>query len=157
MIILSQNLAHQLAPCTTTSTMPVTYHEIEERIGEAVAHIQENPLSNISKIAREFDVPYQRLRYRLKTGRSKITENGQNKKLSPAEELALCHFLDRLDATGFPACIGLIKSFANDLLRSNHTNPTTNPSSVSHVWPQCFLDRHLKYSTRKLKPLAAKQ
>src|SRR5271168_2277454 len=105
MIKISPKPTHQLAPFTTTSTMPVTYHEIEERIGEAVAHIQENPHSNISKIAREFDVRHQRLRHRLKTGRSKITENGQNKKLSPAEKLALYHFLDRLDATGFPARI----------------------------------------------------
>ena len=131
--------------------MPVTYHEIEERIGEAVAHIQENPLSNISKIAREFDVPYQRLRYRLKTGRSKITENGQNKKLSPAEELALCHFLDRLDATGFPARIPFITGFANNLLRRNHTDPTTDPPTVSHMWPQRFLDRHPEYSVRKIE------
>jgi hypothetical protein len=154
MINWSPKLAHQLAPFTTTSTMPVTYHEIEERIGEAVAHIQKNPHSNISKIAREFDVPCQRLRYRLKTGKSKITENGQNKKLSPAEELALCHFLDRLDATGFPARIPFIKGFANDLLRRNHTDPTTDPPSVSHMWPQRFLDRHPEYSVRKLKPLA---
>ena len=136
---------HQLAPFTTTSTMPVTYHEIEERIGEAVAHIQENPHSNISKIAREFDVPHQRLRHRLKTGRSKITENGQSKKLSPAKELALYHFLDRLNATGFLTRISFIKDFANDLLRRNHTDPTTDPPSVSHMWPQRFLDRHPEF------------
>ena len=130
--------------------MPVTYHEIEERIGRAVAHIQENPHSNISKIAREFDVPHQRLRHRLKTGRSKITENGQNKKLSLAKELTLYHFLDCLDPTGFPARIPFIKGFTNDLLRRNHTDPTTDPPSVSHMWPQRFLDHHPEYSVRKL-------
>jgi hypothetical protein len=95
--------------------MPVTYHEIEDRIIQAVEHVADFPDANIAKTARDFDVPYNRLRYRLKIGNSRISAGGQNKKLSPAQELALCHFLDRLDATGFPARIGFIKSFTNDL------------------------------------------
>jgi Tc5 transposase DNA-binding domain len=133
--------------------MPVTYHEIEDRIIQAVEHVADFPDADIAKTARDFDVPYNQLRYRLKTSNSRISADGQNKKLSPAQELALCHFLDRLDTTGFPARIGFIKSFANDLLRSNYIDPTTDPPSVSHIWPHRFLNRHPEYSTRKLKPL----
>jgi hypothetical protein len=110
--------------------MPVTYHEIEERISEAVAHCENFP---DAKIARDFEVPDHRLRYRLKTGKSRIDSGGHNKKLSPAEELALCHFLNRLDATGFPVRIGFVRSFTNDLLKRSHLDTITPPSSVSQI------------------------
>ena len=64
--------------------MPVTYHEIENRIIQAVEYIADFPDANIAKIARDFKVPPHQLRYRLKTGNSKISAGGQNKKLSPA-------------------------------------------------------------------------
>jgi hypothetical protein len=38
-INIVQKLDHQLAPFATTSTMPITYHEIEERTSDALAHI----------------------------------------------------------------------------------------------------------------------
>jgi hypothetical protein len=53
--------------------MPITYQEIEERIANAVEYLSNFPDAKIAKVARDFDVPDQRLRYRLKTGRSKIT------------------------------------------------------------------------------------
>jgi hypothetical protein len=115
--------------------MPVIYHEIKNRIIQAVEHVADFPDANIAKTARDFDVPYNRLRYRLKTSNSRISVGGQNKKLSSAQELALYHFLDRLDATGFPARIGFIKSFTNDRLRSNYIDPTIDSPSVSHIWP----------------------
>jgi hypothetical protein len=77
--------------------MPVTYQEIEDRITEAVEYVSNFPDAKIAKVARDFDVPDQRLRYRLKTGRSKITQSGHNKLLFEAEELALCHILNRLN------------------------------------------------------------
>jgi hypothetical protein len=137
--------------------MPVTYHEIKERISNAVAHYQDFPDAKIAKVARDFDVPPHRLRYRLKNGKSRIDSGGHNKKLSPAEELTLYHFLNRLDATGFPARIGFIRSFANDLLKRRHLDFTTPPPSVSLMWPQRFLDRYPEYLTRKLKPFAIKR
>jgi hypothetical protein len=132
--------------------MPVTYHEIKDRIAQTVEYVIDFPNANIAKTARDFDVSPNRLRYRLKTGNS---AGGQNKKLSPTQELTLYHFLDRLDTTDFPARISFIKSFANNL-QSNHTDPTINPLSISYIWPQRFLNRHPEYSTRKHKPLTIK-
>ena len=63
--------------------MPVTYHEIEDRIVQAVEYVADFPDANIAKTARDFDVPPSRLRYRLKTGNSRISVGRQNKKLSP--------------------------------------------------------------------------
>jgi hypothetical protein len=65
-----------------TATMPITYHETEERFLNAVAYVQASPDADISKTALDFDGPPQRLQYRLKTGKSKITQGGHNKKLS---------------------------------------------------------------------------
>ena len=64
--------------------MPVTYHEIKDRIIQAVEYITDFPNANIAKTARDFDVLPSRLRYRLKTGNSRISAGGHNKKLSPA-------------------------------------------------------------------------
>jgi hypothetical protein len=64
--------------------MPVTYHEIENRIIQAVKYVADFPDANIAKTVRDFDVLYNRLRYRLKTSNSRISAGGQNKKLSPA-------------------------------------------------------------------------
>jgi hypothetical protein len=111
--------------------MPVTYHEIEERISEAVAHYKNFPDAKIAKIARDFEVPDHRLRYRLKTGKSRIDSSGHNKKLSPAEELALCYILNRLNTIGFPARIGFIKSFTNNLLKRSYLDIITPPPLVS--------------------------
>jgi hypothetical protein len=107
--------------------MPVTYHEIEERISEAVAYYENFPDAKIAKIARDFEIPDHRLRYRLKTGKLRIDLGGYNKKLSPAEELALCHILNRLDVIGFSARIGFVRSFVNNLLKRSHLNITPPP------------------------------
>jgi hypothetical protein len=115
--------------------MPITYQEIKKRIADAVEYLSNFPDAKIAKVARDFDVPDQRLRYRLKTGRSKITQGGHNKLLSEAEELALCHILDRLDASGFPARIGFVRGFANNLLTRNYTDPTSSPPLVGQMWP----------------------
>jgi hypothetical protein len=85
-----------------------------------VAHCENFPDAKIAKIARDFEVPNHRLRYRLKTGKSRIDSGGHNKKLSPAEELALYYFLNRLDTIGFPARIGFVRSFVNNLLKRSH-------------------------------------
>jgi hypothetical protein len=113
--------------------MPVTYHEIKDRIAQAVEYVTDFPNANIAKTTRDFDVPSNRLRYRLKTGNSRISAGRQNKKLSPAQEFTLCYFLDRLDTTGFPARISFIRSFINNLLRSNYINSITDPSSISYI------------------------
>jgi hypothetical protein len=137
--------------------MPITYQEIEERIANAVEYLSNFPDVKIAKIARDFDVPDQRLRYRQKTSRSKITQSEHNKLLSEAEELAFYHILDRLNASGFLTRIGFVRGFANNLLTRNHTDPTSSPSLVSQMWAQRFLDRHPKYSKRRSKPLAAER
>jgi hypothetical protein len=52
--------------------MPVTYHEIKDRIIQAVEYVADFPDANIAKTARDFDVPYNRLRYRHKISNSRI-------------------------------------------------------------------------------------
>jgi hypothetical protein len=111
--------------------MPVTYHKIEERISEAVAYYKNFPDAKIAKITRDFEVPDYRLRYRLKTGKSRINSGGHNKKLSPVEELALCYILNRLNAISFPVRIGFIRSFTNNLLKRSHLDIITPPPLIS--------------------------
>jgi hypothetical protein len=114
--------------------MLVTYYKIEERISEAVAYYENFPdakIAKIAKITRDFEVPDYRLRYRLKTGKLRIDSGEYNKKLSPTEELALYYILNRLDIIGFPARIGFIRSFINNLLKRSYLDIITPPPLIS--------------------------
>ena len=70
--------------------MPDTYHDIENRISEAVKSLTSQKYPNITKTAREFCVPLSRLRNRWNGRRSKSQVVAHNRTLSEAQELAIC-------------------------------------------------------------------
>jgi hypothetical protein len=79
-----------------------SYESIEARIQEAIDDLEkrDEEKPNLAAVAREFEVPPQRLRARWNGRRSKCDVPGPNKKLSGDQELAVCLYLDRLDAIG---------------------------------------------------------
>ena len=80
--------------------MAESYQEIEDRIDDAIDALNSAECPNISKTARKFDVPEQRLRRRFKGIQNKIQCGGKNRRLNEDQELVLCHYLDRLDESG---------------------------------------------------------
>ncbi len=101
-------------------SMSVSYRQIEKRTKKAVNDLQTQSKPNIAATARKFDIPRQRLQYRFKENSSKIDSGGQNKKLSEAQENAICQFLDHLDSNGPKVRYKQLEQAANSLLKKDH-------------------------------------
>ena len=118
--------------------MADSYHEVEDRIDDAINALNDAEYPNIARIAREFDVPEQRLRRRFKGVQNKIQCGGRNKKLNEGQELALCHYLDRLDESGVSARPPMLRGAANSILERAHGDSTIPPSTVSKDWTKRY-------------------
>jgi hypothetical protein len=114
-----------------------SYESIETRIQEAIDVLQERDEEkpNLSAAAREFEVPMQRLRARWNGRRSKCDVPGPNKKLTGDQELAVCLYLDRLDAIGTCARKKMVTNCANAILARAHEDPcrTTMDEAISRA------------------------
>ncbi len=84
--------------------MTSTYAIIEGRIQKAIEAINTRENPNRAEIAREFRVPYERLRSRLRGYQSKTAVRGlHNRALKPDQESALRQYLTKLKELGLPA------------------------------------------------------
>ncbi len=135
--------------------MASTYAIIEGRIQKAIEAInmRENP--NRAEIAREFRVPYERLRSRLKGYQSKTAVRGLHyRALKPDQESALRQYLTKLDQLGLPARLHLVQSTAN-ALRAQDFPRWNSPPLLSDKWAKRWLDRQSDLFKAKRKPIAA--
>ena len=75
--------------------------------------------------------------------------------MSADEELAVCLYLDRLEAIGTAARKQMITGCANDILRRSFTpcESDTKPPEVGPLWTQRFLERHPEYKVRKQRSI----
>jgi hypothetical protein len=110
--------------------MPSNYSEIEERIECALEDLHEQERPNLAGTARRYSVPPKRLRNRWNNIPSKQDLNNKIPKLSPKQDLALIHTLDRLDKCKLSARVPMLMSIANGLLARAHLENTL-PSTVS--------------------------
>lgn len=76
------------------------YQAVELRIEAALASIDAEKKPNIVVLAREFEVLETRLRARFNGRGNRSNSEGLNRKLSEAQELALCQVIDREEADG---------------------------------------------------------
>ncbi len=137
--------------------MAETYQDVEDRIERACDAYNSEDNPKISIVAQTFNVPYHRLRARLK---GRIARNQQpilGQKLSITQENALCQYIDRLDAVGVGLRRSLLTNAANAILRQNHHNTATPSPTVSGKWPEQFLARHPEYSLVKQKTIDIKR
>ncbi|KAJ5944559.1 hypothetical protein N7516_004727 [Penicillium verrucosum] len=125
--------------------MPKTNKEIEQQIQLAMDHLSEQSKPNISKTAREFAVPGSRLRRRWLGGKSLFQRQSNGRKLNPAQESALCEYIDHSDAVGESITRRQIAIAANSILRNDHADPTTDPPQIGDHWLQRFLKRNPEY------------
>ena len=133
--------------------MANSYSEIESQIAIAINAIAQGVCANVAEAAQTYNVPVSRLRKRWKGCQSRSKRPGAGKKLTDAEELAICKYLDRLDEIGVAARYSMLAPCANSLLRSNHLDTSTPSSTVSNKWPQQFLKRYPQYAIRRQKTL----
>ena len=125
-----------MASQTLVEPYEVTESWIQKVIDILSDRGEDNP--NITAAARGFRVPVQRLRARWVGQQSKQERPGTNKRLSADEELAVCLYLDRLEAIGTAARKQMITGCANDILRRSfapsESEPDTKPPEVGPLW-----------------------
>ena len=132
--------------------MPKSYAEVEDWIQEALGSILPDTEFSIPELAARFDIPVRHLKNRLKGTPSRNAQVPASRKLSPAEEVAVCRYIDRLDQLGLCVRPPMLRNCANVILARNH-NGNSPPPTVSSRWSQRFLDHHPEYSVRKQKAM----
>ena len=135
------------------------YQRVEERIQAALASIEPDVKPNISALAREYDVDAQRLRRRFRGAGDRSSIGGNNKRLSDAQELALCQTIEREEDDGTYLRQWQVEDRANWILKLQHDEEGAagDPPRVSSVWGARFLARHPEFTVRKSKPIANKR
>ena len=140
--------------------MSDAYLDTERRMAEAVSawnSWNSDAPRSIRTIAREFNVGRSALTNRLHGGRSRSTRPPTNRTLTEAQELAICHYIQRLDQRGQSPKLSMVEGAANYLLEQAHLDSSVPPPKVSERWSKRFVDRHPLYFKRKQKPLAAER
>ena len=77
--------------------------------------MEANPEASISFVAHDYRISRSRLRLRLE---GHIPTKGRlvlNMRLLPAEELAMCRYIDRLDSVNFAVCLEFVKDVVLDI------------------------------------------
>ena len=134
--------------------MPKESELVERRIQEALQCRQENPNRSISSLAKEYHVPYHRLRCRLLGTPSKFGRKPTCSRLSEAEEKALCMYIDRLDYVRLSVRRSFVENAANSIIQANTPDNAPRPPPVGQHWVSRFVTRH-KYSVVPQKVLDA--
>ena len=121
--------------------MADAYHRTEILIQDVIDAINERDKSSVRAIAREFRVPYGRLRSRLNGRPTKSDVQGlHNRALKPDQEQALLSYFQRLDEMGIPARYSTIQRKAEAVLAQDL--PSTYPRpTLSRKWAKRWLDR----------------
>lgn len=132
--------------------MPQSGLSIDDQIEQILESIEDVEKPNFSKLAREHNVPYQRLLARSK-GRPTLSERPSGTyKLSEAQENALYDYVARLDYLGVYVRLPMIVSCANYLLQRSHEGAST-PPSASIRWAKRWLKRNPELHLRRQQSL----
>ena len=151
-------------PCFLHRMLPKmseTYTDIEARIQAACLKLSELEKPNIAAIAPEYSIPDQRSRARAAGRPSRSQGVVGNKRLSEAEELAVCLYLKRLDSIGTAARIPMLTGCANAILKWNYQptteSPNTPPPTVGPAWAPQFLEYYPEFHIHKQRSLDYKR
>ena len=129
--------------------MSPTNQEIEERIINAIHALSDQSRPNIAAAAREFDVPYQRLKARFKGRKSLFEREPNGRRLNPDHESALSRWIDYNDELGLPLKRPQIIAAATSILKL--FDPSAPPPGPK--WLKRWLQRHPEYRVRRRKAL----
>ena len=131
---------------------------MEACIREALRHIDDFPDAKTGTVAREFGVPYGRLRYRRAGRPPKIGHPGSNIKLTEPEEKAICRYIDCLDRINLAVRAEFITDAANTILRERSSrSERAEPPTMGQKWTTRFLKRHGYYKKLQKKLYSDRQ
>lgn len=94
--------------------------KMESRIQEALAYLADFPHAKVATVAREFGVSRDRLQVRRRLAGIGPLESRPvtNTKLTAPEEVAVCRYIDRLDAINLAVKPAFVTDVANYILAS---------------------------------------
>ena len=98
--------------------MKDSYFAIEQRIRAACKSYELRKNTKIAPLAREFDVPVQRLRARLNGRQSRSSHPIPTKRLDESQEAALIRWINILDSLHVPPTAGMVEASANAMIRT---------------------------------------
>lgn len=144
------------------------YRNIDEKIAEVVKKyniLKERKkkddslikLPSIRTLAKNNQLPYQRLLRKINGGNSRSTRARTNERLDKAQYEALFIYIERLDAAGVPPTPEMVRIAANEILERNHQDSATKPPTVGKDWAYRFIKKHPQYNKRKLKAIDPKR
>lgn len=130
------------------------YAEDTRRIEDAVKKLRLYNCPNIHQYATDNALPYKRLLRAYKGLPNRSTRPPTNRKLSMEQDLALCRFLDAIDAIGFGIHHGLIEqqANANALLDESYLGTQEDAPTIGKHWARRWLLFHPEYRRVKAKP-----
>lgn len=122
--------------------------QIESRIEDALDARKHAPERSIASLARDFDVPYQRLQRRAKGQKSLFSRKPTNRRLDESQEQALCNWIDYRDKLSRPVKQAEITRAALTILQSTEPDASLGPH-----WTHRFLARYPQYRRRRRRAL----
>lgn len=131
--------------------------DIESRTQDALNMYLRDQNLKITKIAREFEVPYERLRSRIQGKQPKTKVRPVNHTLSKAQEDAVKHWIHQLDEASHAPTAQQLQACANSILQCHHSDLTTPPPEVGKMWPYRFIKKFPNYKCQKQKPMDTKR
>ena len=122
--------------------MDMSYEAVEHRITKALLSIAYRKSWKFKDLADEFGVPIERLQncYHGRPAKTKL--KGGNRQFSDAQEVALCQYLDRLDAIRLLARMSMLVGAANTILQLHHSDKSNPAPPLGNKWAQRFLKCH---------------
>lgn len=121
--------------------MSNSYFAIEERIQAALASRDPSKKINYRKLARIFDVPYQRLLARSKGRLSRSQRSSATFKLDKNQHKALRDWITVLDTLGAHARLETIVSSANAIIAVSYGSSAQTPPRVDRRWATAWVSR----------------
>jgi hypothetical protein len=126
--------------------------QIDDQIDQALESIRDIEKPNYKQLAREKNLPYQRLLARSKGRTTRSQRPSSTYKLSEAQNSALYDYITRLDELGIYVRLPMIVACANYLLQRSHDGPGP-PPSANPRWAKRWLKRNPELHLRRQRSL----
>ncbi|KIA76021.1 quinone oxidoreductase [Aspergillus ustus] len=123
---------------------------VQKALDYYLAEKRQNPDMKVLKVARLFNVDYQRLQRRVHGVGARSTRKGPGRLLTDAQEAELIEYINSHDRPGARPTPQMIKKLANEILLSAHTDTSSPPPVVSKMWPYRFISSRKQLFNKRL-------
>ena len=139
--------------------MPKTKRRVSRdgapNLAEALAGLEDGTYANANQASKATGTPVQTIYHRLNGGKSRRSANIHLQALTPAEELALVSYIQRVSAVGHPVRHDYLRELVEEIRKQRVQTEGKSVSPVSKHWVERFLKRHPVLESRVAKSIEA--